>query len=84
MPPPRRPTHHRPRANASTPTAAAFACSVPPATKSAWDDYAPGNEEAIAAHFPVPSAEIADRLVDLLLPRNLTQPKARMLPENAA
>jgi hypothetical protein len=43
--------------------------------KSAWDDYAGGNEEEIAAHFPVPSAEVADRLVGLLLPRRLKQPK---------
>lgn len=33
------------------------------------------SEKEIAAHFPVPSAEVADRLVGLLLPRNLNQPK---------
>lgn len=42
---------------------------------SAWEDYAAGNEEEIAARFPVLSAEVADRLVDLLLPRNLAQPR---------
>lgn len=74
--PPRHPARHRPRANNSaTRTAAAIAPSAPSATKSAWGDYAAGNEEEIAAHFPVPSAEVAGRLVDLLLPRNLTQPK---------
>ena len=57
------------------PTTPALARSAPPLTKSAWGDYATGNEEEIAAHFPVPSAEVADRLVDLLLPRNLTQHK---------
>ena len=49
--------------------------NAPSARKSAWGDYAAGNEEEIAAHFPVPSAEVADRLVDLLLPRNLAQRK---------
>ena len=32
-------------------------------------------EEEIAAHFPVPSDDVADRLVDLLLPRECSQPK---------
>lgn len=74
MPPSRRPTRHRPRANnSSTPTAVAL--SPPSALKSLRSDYAAGTEEEIAAHFPVPSAEVADRLVDLLIPRNLTQPK---------
>ena len=48
--------------------------------KSLWSDYAAGNEEEIAAHFPGLSAEVANRLVDLLLPHRLTQPKG----ENAA
>jgi len=43
--------------------------------KSLWSDYAAGTAEEIAAHFPGLSAEVADRLVDLLLPRNLIQPK---------
>ena len=38
-------------------------------------DYAAANEGEIAAHFPVPSDDVADRLVDLLLPRERTQPK---------
>lgn len=76
MPPPRHPARHRPRVNNSaTPTAAAIAPSEPSATKSAWGDYAAGNEEEIAAHFPIPSVEVADRLVDLLIRRHLTQPK---------
>jgi hypothetical protein len=41
---------------------------------SAWDDYAAGDEKEIAAHFPTPSAEVAERLVGLLLPRNLSHP----------
>jgi len=43
--------------------------------KSLWSDYAAGTAEEIAAQFPGLSAEVADRLVDLLLPRNLIQPK---------
>jgi hypothetical protein len=39
----------------------------------AWDDYAAGDEAEIAAHFPVPSSDIADRLLGLLLPRDLNQ-----------
>lgn len=31
-------------------------------------DFAAWNEKEIAAHFPVPSADVADRLLDLLLP----------------
>jgi hypothetical protein len=38
-------------------------------------DYAARDPREIAAHFPIPSAEVADRLVDLLLPRHLVQPK---------
>lgn len=42
---------------------------------SVWSDYASYSEEEIVAHFPGLSAEVAERLVDLLLPRILTQPK---------
>jgi hypothetical protein len=38
-------------------------------------DCAAQDPKEIAAHFPIPSAELADRLVDLLLPRPLVQPK---------
>lgn len=47
------------------------------AVTSVCDDYAAaGDVEEIAAHFPAPSAEVADRLVGLLLPRNLNRSKA--------
>ncbi len=39
-------------------------------------DYAARNEAEIAALFPVPSDDVADRLVDLLLPQERTQPKS--------
>lgn len=76
MPLPRRPTRQTPRTNnVSTPTATAVALGAPSVMNSVWNDYAADNEEEIAAHFPELSAEVAERLVDLLLPRNLTQPK---------
>lgn len=77
MPPPCRPARDRPRSNnPSTPSPAAVARTTQTAVTSVWDDYAAaGDEEEIAAHFPAPNAEVADRLVGLLLPRNLTHPK---------
>jgi hypothetical protein len=42
---------------------------------SVSEDCAAGDPKEIAAHFPIPSAGLADRLVDLLLPRPLVQPK---------
>lgn len=42
---------------------------------SVWSDYAAANAEEIAARFPGLSNEVAERLVDLLLPRNLSWPK---------
>jgi hypothetical protein len=38
-------------------------------------DYAARDPKEIAAHFPIPSAEVADRLVGLLLTRPPAQPK---------
>lgn len=37
-------------------------------------DYAARDPSEVAAHFPVPNAEVAARLVDLLLPRRLGRP----------
>ena len=54
--------------------ARAVALNAPSVVKSLWSGYAAGTAEEIAAHFPGLSAEVADRLMDLLLPRNLTQP----------
>lgn len=65
------------KASTSSPTAAAVAFTATSAMTSVGSDYAAGNEREIAAHFPVPSAEVADRLVDLLLPREGTQPKGQ-------
>lgn len=42
---------------------------------SVGPDYAARDPQEIAAHFPIPSVEVADRLVDLLLPRHLVQPR---------
>lgn len=39
------------------------------------NDFAALNEEEIAAHFPVLSDGVADRLVELLMPRVSIQPK---------
>ena len=81
MPLPRRPTGHVPRTdNTSTPAATAVAREAPSVTSSVWSDHAADNEQEIAAHFPELNAEVAERLVDLLLPRNHTLPKG----ENAA
>lgn len=38
-------------------------------------DYAARDPSEVAAHFPVPNAEVAARLVDLLLPRRPGRPK---------
>ena len=59
----------------SQPTAAVIASSAPTAMKSPMSDYAARNEAEIAALFPVPSDDAADRLVDLLLPQERTQPR---------
>jgi hypothetical protein len=42
--------------------------------KSGVRDYAARDPNEIAAHFPVPSADVATRLVDLLLLRRPAQP----------
>ncbi len=68
------------RASTSTsPTAATITSSASPATQAAAPDYAATNEEQIAAHFPVPNDDVADRLVDLLLPRGRIQPKGEQV-----
>ncbi|HSK57195.1 MAG TPA: hypothetical protein VK908_18270 [Jiangellales bacterium] len=56
-------------------TTAVPATNAPSATDAASIDYSARREEEIAAHFPVPSGDVADRLVDLLLPRECPQPK---------
>jgi hypothetical protein len=62
--------------NPTTPSPAAVSRTTQPAATSVWDDCAAaGDIEEVAAHFPAPSAEIADRLVGLLLPRRLNHPK---------
>lgn len=52
----------------SAPMAAAGATRATFPLESAANEYGARNEEEIAAHFPVLSDAIADRLVDLLLP----------------
>lgn len=39
-------------------------------------DHAAERAEDVAALFPVPNAEVADRLVSLLLPRESAAPKS--------
>jgi hypothetical protein len=74
MPSQARPSRDRPQANSrSTSTPATVAHNTLTTTVPAWDDYAAGDEAEIAAHFPVPSSDIADRLLGLLLPRDLNQ-----------
>lgn len=57
-----------------SPTAATDSRSVPHA-ESGGGDYAARDAGEIAARFPIPSAELAARLVDLLLPRRPVRPK---------
>lgn len=68
MPPPSGPARDRPRTNNPSTLS-------PAAAALAWDEHAAGNEAEIAAHFPVPRAEVADRLLGLLLPCGLNQSK---------
>lgn len=49
--------------------------SSPAAMESAITDYAARDPKEVAKHFPIPSAEVAGRLVDLLVPRHPPQPK---------
>jgi hypothetical protein len=75
MPPPVRAALHRarqrgPRASIGD----ANLSDAPSAVGSLGRDYAALEPNAVAAHFPVPSAEVAARLVDLLLPRRTGRP----------
>jgi hypothetical protein len=76
MPPPVRSARHRSREGfPCTPTPDTHSSSAPPAVESGAQDYAARDPNEVAAHFPVPSAEVAARLVDLLLPRRPVWPK---------
>ncbi len=77
MPLPTQPTRHRPSdcCPPST-TAAAKVISVPRAMESVGADYAAGDPREVAKHFPVPTAEVADRLVNLLLSRGSAEPRS--------
>lgn len=76
MPLPVQPTRHRPSdyCPPST-TAAAKVISVPGAMESGGAGYAAGDPKEVAKHFPGPTAEVADRLVNLLLPRGSAEPR---------
>ena len=67
----RRPMEGRPRPRTPSSNANIALTTI----DSVGADYAARNPKEIAADFPIPSAEVADRLVDLLLPRHLVQPK---------
>lgn len=47
---------------------------APSAPELPSQDYAARDPNAVAAQFPLPSAEVAARLVDLLLPRRTGRP----------
>jgi hypothetical protein len=66
-----RPEEGRPRRRTPASTANIAMANV----DSVGADCAARDPKEIAAYFPIPSAELADRLVDLLLPRPLVQPK---------
>ena len=75
MPPPVRSAHHRSKdGTPCTPTTATNSCSAPLAVESGTPVYAARAPNDVAAHFPVPSAEVAARLLDLLLPRRRVLP----------
>ena len=70
MPLPVRPAQHRPgESSAPSPTGLATASSAAAAMEPVGVDYAARDPKEVAEHLPVPSAELADRLVDLLMPR---------------
>lgn len=76
MPPPVHSALHRAREGyPSTLAPDTNSSSAPPAVESGAQDYAARDPNEVAAHFPVPSAEVAARLVDLLLPRRPVWPK---------
>lgn len=67
---------HRSRMSKSVSVkAAALASRAQSATDSGMCHCAAGTANEIAARFPVPRPEVADRLVDLLLPREPMQTK---------
>jgi len=67
---------HRPEEGRPRPRTPASTANIALANMdSVSEDCAAGDPKEIAAHFPIPSAGLADRLVDLLLPRPLVQPK---------
>lgn len=75
MPPPVRATFHRTsdsslRASISDANLHCASSALEAFTR----DYAARDPNEVAAQFPVPSAEVAARLVDLLLPRRPGRP----------
>jgi hypothetical protein len=75
MPPPVRRTHDGASECCPRPSiGVANVREAPTAPELLSQDYAAWDPNAVAAHFPLPSAEVAARLVDLLLPRHTGRP----------